>query len=73
MECLLQLLKKRHLWLARDIHTSTYLKTSIILVWNKLEDYLGKTNQSAVWRAFFVFNTNHKLDSIQVLWDKNSK
>ena len=66
-------MEEHHSRLAGDIHTSTHLKTSIILALNKLEDYLGKTNRSAVWLASLVLNPKHKWDSIQALWGRRNK
>ena len=47
IECPIQSLEDQHTRLKYDIGTN-YLTTSVILALDKLEDYLGKTNQSEV-------------------------
>ncbi len=73
MEYLVQSLEEHYSRLAADNYASAHLKTSIILALNKLEEYLGKTNRSAVWLATLVLNPKHKWDSIQALWGIGNK
>lgn len=73
MECFIQSLEEHHSRLAGDIHASAHLKTSIILPLNKSENYLRKTNRSAVLLASIILNPKHKWDSIQELWGRRNK
>ncbi len=73
MECIVQSLEEHYSRLAGDNYAMAHLKTSIILALNKLEEYLGKTNRSAVWLASLLLNFKHKWDSIQALWGRRNK
>ncbi len=55
-----------------DIGT-THLTTSVALALDKLEDHLGKTNQSAVWLAAIMLHPKHKSFSISTLWGRRKK
>ncbi len=55
-----------------DIGT-IHLTTSVALALDKLEDYLVKTNRSAVWLATIVLHPKHKWFSISTLWGRINK
>ena len=72
IECLIQYLEDQHTRLKNDIGT-VHLTTSVALALDKLEDYLGKTNRSAVWLAAIVLHPKHKWFSITTLWEQRNK
>ncbi len=72
IECLIQSLENQHTRLKNDIGT-THLTTSVALALDKLKDYLGKTNRSAVWLAAIVLHPKHKWFSISTLWGRRNK
>ena len=59
IECLIQSLEDQYTRLKNDIGT-IHLTTSVALALDKLEDYLVKTNRSAVWLATIVLHPKHK-------------
>ena len=72
IECLIQSLEDQHTRLKNDINTA-HLTTSVALALDKLEDYLGRTNRSAVWLAAIVLHPKHKWFSISMLWGRRNK
>ncbi len=72
IECLIQSLEDQYTQLKNDIST-THLTTSVTLVLDKFEDYLGKTNRSAVLLAAIVLHPKHKWFSISTLWGRRNK
>ncbi len=72
IECLIQSFEDQHTRLKNDIGT-THLTTSVALALDKLKNYLGKTNQSAVWLAAIVLHPKHKWFSISTLWGQRNK
>lgn len=60
MKYLIQSLEEYYSQLIENIYANIYLKTLIILALNKLEKYLEKIYQLAIWLAFFVFNLKYK-------------
>ncbi len=72
IECLIQPLEDQYTRLKNDIAT-THLTTFVALALDKLKDYLGKTNRSAVWLAAIVLYPKHKLISISTLWGRRNK
>ncbi len=72
IECLIQSLEDQRTRLKNDIGT-THLTTSVALALDELEDYLGKTNRSAVWLAAIMLHLKHKWFSISTFWGRRNK
>ena len=72
IEFLIQSLEDQYTRLKNDIGT-IHLTTSVAFVLDKLEDYLGRTNRSAVWLAAIVLHPKHKWFFITTLWGRRNK